>query len=89
MKKFIYPGIFHKEDNAFWVEFPDLEGCQSFADSLEEVYENAGEALEGYLMSIIEKGGNPPAATNIYEIKIPDNAVVSLVHVALFEKLTA
>ncbi|WP_169515455.1 type II toxin-antitoxin system HicB family antitoxin [Anaerovorax odorimutans] len=31
----IYPAIFHKEDNSFWVEFSDLGGCQSCGNSLE------------------------------------------------------
>ena len=24
----VYPAIFHEEDG-YWVEFPDLEGCQT------------------------------------------------------------
>ena len=27
---FVYPAIFHREDNAYWVEFPDLLGCQTY-----------------------------------------------------------
>ena len=32
----IYPAIFHEEDGAFWVEFPDLEGCQTCGSTLRE-----------------------------------------------------
>lgn len=38
-----------KKDDSFWVEFPDLEGCQSFGDSLAEIMELAQEALGLYL----------------------------------------
>ena len=86
MKKLIYPGIFYKEEGSYWVEFPDLEGCQSFGDTLEEIHENAKEALAVYLVTLLEKGNviNPP--TDIYEIEKPDNAFVSLVDADLIKK---
>ncbi len=52
--KLIYPAVFHKEDGVFWGEFPDLEGCNSFGDTLEEILTNAREALEGYSISLID-----------------------------------
>ena len=27
---FVYPAIFHKETDSYWVEFPDLEGCHTY-----------------------------------------------------------
>ena len=33
---YVYPAIFHHEDDSYWVEFPDLEGCQTFGESLPE-----------------------------------------------------
>lgn len=33
----------------YWVEFPDLEGCFSRGDSLEDAYNNAKETLGLYL----------------------------------------
>ena len=32
-----YPAIFHKEDGSYWVEFPDLPGCQTVGESIGEV----------------------------------------------------
>ena len=49
-----YPAIFHKEDGAYWVEFPDLPGCQTVGESIGEVMEEAQEALGLYLASLIE-----------------------------------
>ena len=89
MKKLIYPAIFYKEDNSYWVEFPDLEGCQSFGDTLEEVHENAKEALAGYLVTLLEQGKkiNPPR--DMHEIETPDNAFASLVDADLVKKSQA
>jgi predicted RNase H-like HicB family nuclease len=89
MKKLIYPGIFHKENNAYWVEFPDLEGCQSFGDTLEEVYNNAEEALAAYCVTLLEQGRklNPPS--DIRSVKSSDDAFVSLVNADLIKKSQA
>ena len=40
----VYPAIFHQED-AYWVEFPDLEGCNACGATLAETMEAAQEAL--------------------------------------------
>lgn len=53
---FVYPAIFHKEENAYWVEFPDLEGCHTFGESIIETMELAQEALSGYLLALMEHG---------------------------------
>ena len=49
MSKISYPAIFHEEDNSYWVEFPDLEGCFSSGETIEEAFENAKEAVGLYL----------------------------------------
>ena len=85
MKKLIYPAIFHKEDNAYWVEFPDLEGCQSFADTLEEIYFNAKEALTGYCDVLLEDGRKLPAPSDICKIPKEDDTFVSLVEVNVLQ----
>ena len=63
--KMIYPAVFHFEDNAYWVEFPDLPGCQSFGSSLTETLDNAREALEAYAISLIENKEEMPAPSEI------------------------
>lgn len=52
---FVYPAIFHKEDGAYWVEFPDLEGCQTYGGTLNETMASAQEALAGYLLTLLEE----------------------------------
>jgi Uncharacterized conserved protein len=76
--KFVYPAIFTEEDGSYIVEFPDLEGCQTFADSISEAVEYAEEALSGYLLSLLEAEQIPQKATDIRKIKA-DEGFVSLV----------
>ena len=45
---FVYPAIFHKEDESYWVEFPDLKGCNTYGSTIPEAMEMAQEALTGY-----------------------------------------
>ena len=89
MKKLIYPGIFHTENDVYWVEFPDLEGCQSFGDTLEEIYENAQEALAAYCVTLLEQSGKLTPPSDIRKIQAPDDAFVSLVEADLIKKSQA
>lgn len=75
----IYPAIFHHEDGAYWVEFPDLEGCNTFGDSIPATVESAKEALSGYCAVLLEQGKQLPAPSDITTIQAPTDAFVSLV----------
>ena len=75
----IYPAIFHKEDGAYWVEFPDLEGCQTFADTLQEALTEAQEALIGYLLTLFESNSEIPAPSDISSIQTENDSFTTLV----------
>ncbi len=62
---FVYPAIFHKENESYWVEFPDLKGCYSSGSTIPETLEMAQEALTGYLLTLLEHGDNIAAPTDI------------------------
>lgn len=81
--KLIYPTIFHEDNDGIWVEFPDLEGCYSSGDTIEEALDGAKESLEGYCMAVLETEHSLPKPSNIKEIKPKENAFVSLVEVDL------
>lgn len=81
--KLIYPAIFHKEDGAYWAEFPDLEGCQTYGETVEEVLKNAQEALQGHTLVLLENGDKLPSPSDIMNIKTGDNNFVSLVQTDL------
>ena len=63
--KTAYPAIMHEEDGRWWVEFPDLEGCFSDGDTAAEAAVNAQEALGAYLCSLMERGVEIPAPSDI------------------------
>ena len=76
MKQVLYPAIFHNENDKYWVEFPDLEGCFSEGDTLEEAYIMAQDALYCYLQ---ELNGKYPEETPLNSIKATGEDVVLLV----------
>lgn len=86
--KLIYPAIFHKEDDSVWVEFPDLTGCQSFGDNVQDAYENAKEALEGYCITMLEEKHELPKASDITSISFGENSFTSLVETDLTTHLS-
>lgn len=68
----VYPAIFHEEENSFWVEFPDLEGCHTYADTLTEAMESASEALGLYLASRIDNKQEINSPSDIKQINVTD-----------------
>ena len=69
---FVYPAIFHKEDESYWVEFPDLKGCNIYGSTIPEAMEMAQEALTGYLLSLLEHGDNIASPSDISAIHAAD-----------------
>lgn len=48
-------------DTAWGVVVPDLPGCYSAGDTLEEAFDNAREAIEAHCAVLAEDGGELPA----------------------------
>jgi predicted RNase H-like HicB family nuclease len=51
--------------HAFGVVVPDLPGCFSAGDTLDEAIDNAKEAIELWLETVIDDGGAVPAAGSV------------------------
>ena len=76
-----YPAIFEydKEDKAYNVHFPDLPGCYTYGDTVENAKANAQEALSAFLESIDSRRLKVPEPSSlvgesIYRIE-PDTRV--------------
>lgn len=67
MKTIYYPAkiTYEKEDKSFLVEFPDLEGCLTEGETLDDALKNAKEALSGYLASVFERGFTIPERSQL------------------------
>lgn len=74
----IYPAIFHTEDG-YWVEFPDLEGCNTCGETLDETMEMAQEALGLYIVSLLENHQDIPAPSDIRDIHVDASDMLSYV----------
>ena len=75
----VYPAIFLKEETGYSVSFPDLDGCLTEGDTLEEAVEMAQEALGLYLVSLEERSISFPVPSDIYLIEYSEKEFVSLV----------
>lgn len=64
-----YIAIFRKsEANTYGVDFPDVPGCISFGDTLEDAIRNAAEALTLHLHGLAEDQDPLPSARSLAEI---------------------
>ncbi|MDR1996738.1 MAG: type II toxin-antitoxin system HicB family antitoxin [Candidatus Margulisbacteria bacterium] len=67
-----YPARIWKEaNNSYSVEFPDLPGCLTCADTYEEAVLAAHEALNGYLESLDSRKLSIPAPSRIVKNMVP------------------
>ncbi|WP_439257113.1 type II toxin-antitoxin system HicB family antitoxin [Lonepinella sp. BR2271] len=53
------------ETHAYGVIVPDIPGCFSAGDTLDEAYENVKEAISGHLALLVEMGEEIPKPTSI------------------------
>lgn len=61
------------ENSAFGVVVPDLPGCFSAGDTLDQAVDNAREAIDLWCETVIEDGGEVPVAKTLAEHQLdPD-----------------
>ena len=77
MRKYHYPALFLSETDGFSISFPDLPGCHTQGNDLEEAFEMAEDALTLYLYQLEEMGDRLPTASVIKET--PENSVVYVI----------
>nr|DAH53892.1 MAG TPA: HicB-like toxin [Caudoviricetes sp.] len=70
-----YPAVFTPDGQYYCVEFPDLEGCLTQGEDIEEAYHAAREALALYLDTI----GTYPKPSAIKDIKLNEGQYVMLI----------
>lgn len=68
--KFYY-AIFKRTKEAVEVEFPDLPGCVTFGDNFDEAFENATDALAGWLANADQKFVSNPTTYDTLKKKYP------------------
>lgn len=85
MKKdnYIFPAIFNYADDGISIEFPDLPGCLSCADTDEEAYFMAKDVMRGFLLVMEELGEEIPNPTPLKEIRLKKDENTALIDVNL------
>lgn len=76
MNKIFYPAIFHPEEAGYSVSVPDIEGCFSEGDTLEEAIEMATDAIG---LCLEECAGDYPEPSNPVSIQPDKGDFVSLI----------
>lgn len=77
-KNYYYPAIFTTENEGFSVNFPDLPGCYTEGDTLDEAYKMATSAIGLYLQS--QDGSFAfPKTTSPHNIKLDDDQFLVLI----------
>ena len=82
MGKYSYPVIFEPEEIGFTVFVPDLPGCFTQGDSVEEALEYVQDAIGLMLEGLQPK--DYPNATNLNELELSDQQFAIMVD---FDKL--
>lgn len=75
MQNIEYKAVIQKdeENKSYWAYCPDLPGCNSIGDTLEEVKENIKEAILGYLEVVLsmKKDIPMPSEDSLIIEKVP------------------
>ncbi|MDI3481964.1 MAG: hypothetical protein PWQ97_1619 [Tepidanaerobacteraceae bacterium] len=80
--KYIFPAIFDPDGSGgYTITFPDLPGCITEGDNLEEALYMAKDALELFIYNLEEEGKQIPIPTPPEKIKVPKGAFVNLIEV--------
>ena len=79
-KKYVYPALFLSETNgSISVYFPDLDGCQTYDDTIEGAALMAKDALEGYISVLLEHDRELPKPSDINSIEKGNGLVMMVV----------
>ncbi|WP_439196618.1 type II toxin-antitoxin system HicB family antitoxin [Bacillus amyloliquefaciens] len=82
MAKYLFPAIFDAgEDGSdgYTITFPDLPGCISEGENVDDAMSMAKDALEGFLYGMEEDGEDIPSPSAPKDIKVPATCFVVMV----------
>ncbi len=79
--KYVYPALFSYDEDGISIEFPDLPGCFSCADTDEEALYMAEDVLGLWMVELEENNEEIPVPTNLKDIEVGDNQKTVLVSV--------
>ena len=78
---YAFPAFFYYDEDGISIEFPDLPGCLPCAQTSEEAFRNAKEALGLHLFGMEQDGETIPVPTAVKDLHPEDGAVTVMVEV--------
>ena len=77
--KLVFPACFYKEESGYSVVIPDLLGCCTQGENLEDAIQMAEDAALGWLLTALEENEEIPQPTEMKDVKLEyENGFVSL-----------
>ena len=77
--KYVYPAIFTKEKKGYSVFFPDLEGCYTCGDDLEDALKMAEDVLAFTVRDYEKDGKVIPAPSDKDSVAVENNEFVNYI----------
>ena len=69
--------VYEAEEGGYWAEVPELPGCASQGESLDELKLNIQEAIEGCLEAYREDSGHLPRRVMTWDVPVGEGDLVS------------
>lgn len=84
--KYIYTATFEPNEDGtkYYCRVPDLPGCITTGDNLDNAIEMITDAASGWLVVAEDEGNEIPAATPQHKLNIPKNAICSIIRIDTF-----
>ena len=76
---YVFPAVFHVEDDGISIYFPDLPGCLPCADTMEIAFRNAKEALQLHLYGMEEDGEEIPEPSRVDSISLESCETLAMI----------
>lgn len=79
--RYSFIAVFNYADDGISISFPDLPGCLPCADTEDEAFKNAQEALGLHLLGMEQDGDNIPSPTPLKNIHLGANEAAAMIEV--------
>ena len=79
MDRYIYPAVFERDEDGYSVTFPDLPGCITCGDNLEDAYLMAKDALELHLYGMEQDKDDIPSPSKPESITVKSDSFLTLI----------
>ena len=75
----VYPCVVRHEDGVYYANFPDFDACFTDAESLDELFVNTKEVLNGLINTVYENDLDVPMPSEADDIKLKNGEFLILV----------